>query len=95
MILGDIFLGEKYILYIHLLHINKADTIVYVEDSEECLTNFDRLRKDSSSEKCLDLETKLQEAVKDLSSAQLIIELLRNVYKLSMSLEQGSINRTT
>jgi len=76
--LGDIFLGEKYHLYIHLLHSNKADTVVHVEDSEESLTNIERLLKDSSCEKCLDLETKLQEALKDLSSTQLIVELLRD-----------------
>jgi len=90
---GDIFLGEKYILYIHLLHINKADTVVHIENSEEHLTNIERLLIDSSCEKCLDLETKLQEALKDISSAQLIVELLRD--KPSMSVEQDSINSTT
>jgi hypothetical protein len=76
VILGDIFLGEKYILYIHLLHINKADRVVHIENSEVSLTNIERLLKDSSCEKCLDLETKLQEALKGLSSAELIVELL-------------------
>jgi hypothetical protein len=66
---GEIFLGEKYILYVHLLHINKADRVVHIENSEESLTNIARLLKDSSCEKCLDLETQLQEALKDLSSA--------------------------
>jgi hypothetical protein len=69
VILEDIFLGEKYILYIHLLHNNKADSVVHVENSEECLTNIESLLKDSSSEKCLDMETQLKEALKGLSSA--------------------------
>lgn len=93
--LGDIFLGVKYNLCIHLLHINKADTVVHIEDTEESLTNIERLLKDSSCEKCLDLETKLQEALKDQSSTQLSVELLRDKYKLSMSVEQDSINPTT
>jgi hypothetical protein len=61
---GDIFLGEKYILYIHLLHINKANRVVHIENSEESLTNIKRLLKDYSCEKCLDLEIQLQEALK-------------------------------
>jgi bifunctional DNA-binding transcriptional regulator/antitoxin component of YhaV-PrlF toxin-antitoxin module len=93
--LGGIFLGVKYNLYIHLLHINKADIVVHVEDTEENLTNIETLIKDSSCEKCLDLETKLQEALKDLSSAQLSIELLRDEYKPSMSVERDSVNPTT
>jgi len=41
------------------------------------------------------METQFQEALKELSSAQLIIELLRNEYKLSMSIEDDSINPAT
>ena len=95
VILGDICLGEKYILYIHLLHINKADTLFHVENSEESLTNIEGLLKDSSCEKCFDLETKLHETLKGPSSAQFIVELLRDEYKPSTSVEQDSINSTT
>jgi hypothetical protein len=38
------------------------------------------------------METQLQEALKKLSYAQLITELLRNDYKLSLSIEDVSIN---
>jgi hypothetical protein len=48
--------------------------------------------KDPDSEKCLEMETQLQEALKELSYAQLITELLRNDYKLSLSIEDVSIN---
>ena len=46
--------------------------------TEENLTDIERLPKDSCCKKCFDLETHLQEAMKKLSSAHLIIELLRN-----------------
>jgi len=44
----------------------------------ENLTDNKGLHKDSCCKKCFDLETQLQEALKELSSAHLIIELLRN-----------------
>jgi len=47
--------------------------------------------EDSGYEKCLEIETQLQEALKELSSTQLIIELLRNEYKLNFSREDVSI----
>jgi hypothetical protein len=47
---------------------------VTVED----LCDSGGLPKDSCCKKCPDLETRLQEALKELSSAHLIIKLLRN-----------------
>jgi hypothetical protein len=41
------------------------------------------------------METHLQEALKVLSSAHLIIELLISEYKLSMAIEDDCINPTT
>lgn len=73
---------------------SRLDIKAHVEISEENLTNTERFLKDSGSEKCLDLETQLQEALGELSSAQLITELLRNVYKLNMSIEEDSISPT-
>jgi hypothetical protein len=78
---------------VHLLHINKADTVVHVEDSEESLTNIERLLTESSCEKCLDLETTSRGPKRP--KFHTVIELLRNEYKLSMSLEQDGINPTT
>jgi len=72
-----------------------ANTVVYVENSKDNLTNIERFLKDSSCEKCLDMETQFQEGLRELSSAQLITELLRNEYKLSMSIEEDSNNPTT
>jgi len=62
----------------------------HIENSEEILTNIERFLKDSGCEKCLDLETQLQEALRELSSAQLITKWIRNEYKLSMSIEEDS-----
>jgi len=72
-----------------------ANTVVYVENSKDNLTNIERFLKDSSCEKCLDMETRLQEALKELSSAHLIIGLLISEYKLSMAIEDDFINPTT
>jgi hypothetical protein len=72
-----------------------ANTVVHVENSKENLTNTERFLKDSGCEKCLDMETRLQEALKELSSAHLIIELLLSEYKLSMAIEDYCINATT
>lgn len=51
--------------------------------------------KDSGCEKCLDIETHLQEALKEPSSAHLIIELFISEYKLSMAIEDDCINPKT
>jgi hypothetical protein len=72
-----------------------ANTVVHVENSKENLTNIEKFLKDSSCEKCFDMETHLQEALKELSSAHLIIELLISEYKLSMAIEDDCINHTT
>lgn len=50
---------------------------VRVSVTEENLTDTERLPKDSCCKKCFDLETRLQEALKELHSTHLIIELLR------------------
>jgi hypothetical protein len=55
-----------------------AAATVCVSVTEENLSDCERLPKDSCCKKCPDLETRLQEALKELSSAHLIIELLRN-----------------
>jgi len=55
-----------------------AAAVVSVSDIVENLTYNKGLHKDSCCKKCFDLETKLQEALKELSSSHLIIELLRN-----------------
>jgi hypothetical protein len=55
-----------------------AAAVVQVKIMEENATDIERFPKDSCFKKCLDLETQLQEALKELSSAHLIIELLRN-----------------
>jgi len=47
-----------------------TDIVVHVENSEDNLRNNEKFFKDSGCEKCLDLETKIQEA-KELSSTQL------------------------
>ena len=72
-----------------------ANTVIHVENSEENLTNIERFLKDSGCEKCLDMETHLQQALKELSSVHLIIELLISEYKLSMAVEDDCINPTT
>jgi len=41
------------------------------------------------------METQLQWALKELSSARLVIELLISEYKLSMPVEDDCINPTT
>jgi hypothetical protein len=51
---------------------------IHVNVTEENLTDTEILPKDSCCTKCFDLETRLQEALKEPSSAHLIIELLRN-----------------
>jgi hypothetical protein len=51
---------------------------VHVSVTEENLTDTERLPKDSCCKKCFDLETRLQEALKELHSTHLIIELLRS-----------------
>jgi len=71
-----------------------SDIKAYVENNKENLINIERFLKDSGCEKCLDLETQLQEALRELSFTQLITELLRNEHKLSMSIEEDSINPT-
>ena len=55
-----------------------AAAMVCVSVTEENLIDDESLPKDSCCKKCSDLETRLQEALKELSSAHLIIELLRN-----------------
>jgi len=55
-----------------------AAATVRVKVTEENLTDIERLHKDSCCKKCFDLETQLQEALKELSSVHLITELLRN-----------------
>lgn len=72
-----------------------SDIKAHVKNSEENLTNIERFLKDSGCEKCLNLEMQLQEALRELSSAQLITELLRNEYKQSISKEENSSNPTT
>ena len=52
--------------------------MVHVNVTEENLTNSESLPKDSCCKKCFDLESRLQEALKELSFPHLIIELLRN-----------------
>jgi hypothetical protein len=66
-----------------------------VENQEEKLTNMETIFKDFCCEKCHYLETQLQEALHDLSSAKLITELLRKECDLSTPLEQESINSIT
>jgi serine phosphatase RsbU (regulator of sigma subunit) len=48
-----------------------SDLVVHVENSEDNLRNIEKLFKDYGCEKCLDLETQIQEALKELSSTQL------------------------
>jgi len=55
-----------------------AAATVRVNVTEENLTHVERLTKDSCCKKYFDLETRLQEALKELSAYHLIIELLRN-----------------
>jgi len=52
---------------------------------EENLSDIESLPKDSCCKKCFDLETRLQEALKELSSAHLIIELL--IIEVSIRME--------
>lgn len=48
-----------------------ADIVVHVENSEDNLRNMEKFFKEPGCEKCLDLETQIQEALKELSSTQL------------------------
>jgi len=57
---------------------NMAAAVVSVSDIVENLTYNKGLLKDACCKKRFDQETQLQEALKELSSAHLIIELLRN-----------------
>jgi hypothetical protein len=43
-----------------------VNTVVHVENIEENLTAIERFLKDSGCEKCLDIETHLHEALKEL-----------------------------
>jgi len=45
--------------------------VVRVENSEDNLRNNEKVFYDSGCEKCLDLQTEIQEALKELSSTQL------------------------
>ena len=58
--------------------------MVHVKVTEQNLTDIERLPKDFCCKKCSDLETQLQEALKELSSVHLIIELLRNEVSIRM-----------
>lgn len=58
--------------------IKTAAATVHVNVTEGNLIDIERLPKDSCCKKCFDLETRLQEALKELSSTHLITELLRN-----------------
>ena len=70
-----------------------AAAMVHVNVMEENLTDTERLPKDSCCKKCSDLQTQLQEALKELSSAHLITELLRNEASIGQN-QQGSSDPT-
>ena len=55
-----------------------ATVEVQVNSTEENLTDIEGLPTDFCCKKCFDLEIRLQEALKESSSAYLIIEMLRN-----------------
>jgi len=54
-----------------------AAATVHVKITEENLTDIEKIPRDSCCKKCLDLATRLQEALKELSFAHLIRELLK------------------
>jgi hypothetical protein len=61
-----------------------ADGLVPLENSAILLTDSKAFSEGSNCVKCLNLETQLHEALKELSSAQLIIEMrINQVHLLS------------
>jgi hypothetical protein len=76
--------GEKLKSLNHHPILKMAAATVHVNVTEQNLTDIERLPKDFCCKKCSDLETQLQEALKELSSTHLIIELLRNEVSIRM-----------
>jgi hypothetical protein len=68
--------------------------------TEEIIAEGERFTKDPCCKKCLVLETRLKETLEELSSAQLIIELLRNEVSVGTDLTRkqcdgGIVNMNT
>jgi hypothetical protein len=54
-----------------------ADVIIHTHASPEYLAHREVINKESACEKCTEMETQLKETLIELSSAQLIIEILQ------------------
>jgi len=72
-----------------------ADKLVHTENCSESVIKKESTNKDVSCDKCLELEHQLQEALQELGSAHLIIELLKKENALYMTLEHEATKPTT
>ena len=73
----------------------RADVIIDTHTSPEYLAHREGIKKESSCGKCIERETQLKEALIELSSAQLIIEILQKASNMSMTPEHVSKNIST